>query len=254
MVPEVACLYLFYRLPPHRSMMTPSQKFCTECGAALSPGMKFCGQCGACITGAFAANTAQAAASAPNPGRSATDCTPCITGEQVAGIVPFIEQGLLSVIHYTLVITNRRLIFCTWDPGTDEAMSDADDAVMQESCNISETADEITHFRAKDWAEGPWQKYRSMDPDAIVSGSPGTIVVPLPEIVFVDIVCETRSSTQDSLYVDYGQKPLKFDLMYSQGPFLFRLLVPVLGDRVRIADHLHKRHGIDRLITGQEYK
>jgi len=234
--------------------MTSSQKFCTECGAAISPGMRFCGQCGAGVSGTATANTSQATPAAQIPGAPATVSTLPPPGEQVAGIVPFIEQGLLSVIHYTLVITNRRLIFCTWDPGTDEAMSDADDVVMQESCSISETSDEIAHFRAKDWAAGPWQKYRSMDPDTIATGSPGAIVVPLSEIAFVDIVCETRSSTQDGLSVQHGQKQLKFDLMYSQGPFLSRLLVPLLGDRVRVADHLHKRHGIDRLITGQEYK
>jgi len=215
--------------------------------------MKFCGQCGAGIPGVAAANTLQAAPPAPIPAFPATEGF-ASRGEVVAGIVPFIEQGLLSVIHYTLVITNRRLIFCTWDPGTDEAMSDADDVVMQESCSISETSDEIAHFRAKDWADGPWQKYRSMDPDAIAAGSRGAIIVPLQEIAYVDIVCETRTSTQDSLYVLHGEKQLKFDLMYSQGPFLSRLLVPLLGERVRSADHLHKRHGIDRLITGQEYK
>jgi len=175
-------------------------------------------------------------------------------GERILGIVPFIEQGLLSVIHYTLIVTDRRLIFCTWDPGTDETMSDADDQVMQESCSISETTDEIAHFRAKDWSSGPWQRYLPMAPDAIIAGAPGTIVIPLPEIVNGDIVCETRTSTQDKLYLGDSHQAREFDLMYSQGPYLFRILQPLLGGKVTIADHLHRRGKLDRLLSGQEYK
>ena len=174
--------------------------------------------------------------------------------ERITGIVPFLEQGLLSVIHYTLIVTSRRLIFCTWNPDTYEAMSEADDLVMQESCSISETADEVAHFRAKDWAAGPWQRYLSMPIDAIVAGNPGSITVPLAGITKADIVCETRNSAQDELYIDEGGHRLTFDLMHSQGPFLFNLLGPLLGEKVTMEDKLHKRHGLDRLLTGQESK
>jgi len=241
---------IFYSRPAHRSPMTPGQKFCTNCGTGLVPGMKFCGQCGTAVPGVTSPVTAPASPVSATP---ATGTRPA-AGEGVVGIVPFVEQGLISVIHYTLVVTSRRLIFCTWDPKTDEAMSDADDEVMQESCSIEETADEITHFRAKDWSVGPWQKYRSMAPDSIVASSMGTIVVPIQEIESVDILCETRTSTQDSLYVIHGQKEHTFDLMYSQGPFLFGILEPILGERVSMVDHKHRRSKIDRLITGQEYK
>ena len=70
----------------------------------------------------------------------------------------------------------------------------------------------------------------------------------------VDIVCETRNPAQDELYIEEGGPRLTFDLMHSQGPFLFNLLSPLLGDKVTMEDKLHKRHGLDRLITGQEYK
>jgi hypothetical protein len=178
----------------------------------------------------------------------------CGSPEQIIRIVPFVEQGILSVINYILVVTPRRLIFCTWNPDTDEAMSDADDEVMQESCNIAETKDEIAHFRAKDWAVGPWQRYLSMPIEAIAPGAPGSITITLAGITDVDIICETLSSTQDKLIIDEGGRQHTFDLMYSQGPFLFALLQPLLGEKVRIADHLHKRRALDRLLTGQEYK
>jgi hypothetical protein len=174
--------------------------------------------------------------------------------ERIIGMVPFVEQGLLSVIHYTLLVTPQRLIFCTWNPDTDEAMSDADDEVMQESCAIAETKDEIIHFRAKDWAAGPWLRYLSMPVDTIASGAPGSITIPVAGIAGADIVCETLSSTQDKLEIESEGRQHAFDLMYSQGPFLFALLRPLLGEKVRMADHLHRRRGLDRLLTGQEYK
>jgi hypothetical protein len=203
--------------------------------------MRFCTQCGQ-VAAAPAAPPAGPGAAAPN-GR-----------ERILGIVPFLEQGLLSVVHYTLIVTDHRLIFCTWDAGSDEAMSDADDAAMQQSCDISETVDEIAHFRAKDWSDGPWQRYLPMVPDAIIAGAPGTIVVPLGEVVDAGIVCETRTSTQDTLSIRSNGQELAFDLMYSQGPFLFRILSPILGGKLSLEEHLHQRRGIDRLLSGQEYK
>ncbi len=221
--------------------MTAPHRFCTGCGAPLVSGMRFCGQCGQAVA-APAGPPAPPAPAAPG------------AGERIAGIVPFLEQGLLSVVHYTLIVTDRRLIFCTWDAGTDETMSDADDAVMQESCSISETADEIAHFRAKDWSSGPWRRYLAMAPDAIIAGAPGTIAIPLGEIATVSIVCETRTSTQDTLSVRSAQKEHAFDLMYSQGPYLYGILSPLLGERISIEDHLHRRRGLDRLLSGQEYQ
>jgi hypothetical protein len=203
--------------------------------------MRFCTQCGQ-VAAAPAAPQALPG-TAPQDGR-----------ERILGIVPFLEQGLLSVVRYTLIVTDRRLIFCTWDAGSDEAMSDADDAAMQESCDISETVDEIAHFRGKDWSDGPWQRYLSMVPDAIIAGAPGTIVVPLGEIADAGIVCETRTSTQDTLSIRSDGRELAFDLMYSQGPYLFGILSPLLGGKLSMEEHLHRRRGLDRLLSGQEYK
>ena len=231
--------------------MTAGQKFCTECGAALAPGTGFCGSCGRPVAG----HSPAIPAPVPGPARQQPPVSQGNSGgtERIIGIVPFLEQGLISVIHYHLIITSHRLIFCTWRSDTDEAMAEADDEVMQESCNISETTDEIAHFRAKDWTTGPWQHYYTMPIDTIASGAPDSIIMPLNEVIVVDIVCETKNSTQDKLHVLQGDKNQSFDLMYSQGPCLFRLLQPVLGERVRMADPLHKRGKLDRLLTGQEY-
>ena len=233
--------------------MTLPPKFCTACGAPLASGMRFCSQCGQPVVMPGTAGTPDR--QPPQHPQPAGPLPAAPAGrELVLGIVPFIEQGLLSIIHYTLILTDRRLIFCTWDTGTDETMSDADDEVMQESCNISETTDEIVHFRAKDWSAGPWQRYAAMEPDAVIAGAPGSIVIPLPDIVNADIVCETKNSTQDKLYLYDSRQAREFDLMYSQGPFLFRILQPLLGEKVTIADHLHRRGKLDRLLSGQEYK
>jgi hypothetical protein len=230
--------------------MTPGQKFCTECGAALAAGTKFCGRCGHPVSvGAEIPALDQAPVPLQQPASLEKTSV-----EQITGIVPFIEQGLLSVSHYTLIVTTGRLIFCLWNGSIDEAMSGAEDQVMQESCSIAETAEEIIHFRKKDWATGPWDRYRAMTPDTIVAGAPGSLVIPMNGITVVDIVCETKSSTQDQLHILQGDKNQVFDLMYSQGPFLFRILQPILGERVRMADHLHERTKLDRLLTGQEYK
>ena len=218
--------------------MTGSQKFCTECGSELVPGSHFCGRCGTAI------GVAATPAGSLQAGRE----------EQVLGVVPFLEQGIIAVIHFTLIITTQRLIFCTWNPDTDEAMSDADDAVMEESCNISEIKDEIAHFRAKDWSEGPWQRYQAIPPDTIAAASPGSLVIPLETVVSADIICETEDSTQDTLYIDDGAREHTFDLMYSQGPHIFQQLRPLLGERAQMADHRRKRGKLDRLLTGQEYK
>lgn len=235
--------------------MISSLRFCTECGEPLVPGTRFCGKCGTPVAGMNPAIPPAAT------GTVVTQQSPVPSGtvlnggtERIIGIVPFLEQGLLSVIHYTLLVTPRRLIFCTWSPGSDEAMSEADDEVMQESCSIEETLDEIAHFRAKDWTAGIWQRYLSMPADTIAASAPGSITLLLSGITGVDIVCETKTSTQDQLSIDAGGHRHTFDLMYSQGPFLFGILHPLLGDRIRMEDKLHKRHGLDRLLTGQEYK
>jgi hypothetical protein len=228
--------------------MTISPKFCTACGSPIAAGMRFCSQCGQPVvvqgTAVPAPQTQQPAAPAPVvPG-----------GERILGIVPFLEQGLLSVIHYTLIVTDRRLIFSPWDPDKDEAMSEADDTMMQESCTISEAKDEIAHFLAKDWSGGPWQRYRSMVPEAIIAGAPGSIVIMVQDIADATIVCETLTSTQDRLRIRDVKQERVFDLMYSQGPYLARILVPLLGGRLTREDHLHRRRGLDRLLSGQEYK
>jgi hypothetical protein len=174
--------------------------------------------------------------------------------EQVLGIIPFLEQGLLSVTRYTLIVTDRQLVFRTWDPSADEAMAEADDAIMQESCSIEDTIEEIAYFRKKDWSCGPWQLYRSLPPDALAAGPPGSIVLPLDDIVDAAVVYETRSSTQDTLHLHSKNRNLEFDLMYSQGLYLFGILHPLLGDRICLEEHRHRRRGLDRLISGQEYK
>jgi len=230
--------------------MTSGQKFCTECGAPLAPGIRFCGKCGYRVADPNPANPAVAPLQPPVP------TVPAVHGgpERIIGIVPFLEQGLLSVIHYTLMVTPQRLILCTWNPETDETMSGTDEEMMQESCTIAETKDEITHFRAKDWTTGPWQRYLSMPIDAITAGAPGSITIPIPGIAKADIICETWASTHDTFSINEGSRMHTFDLMYSQGPFLYRLLEPLLAEKISITDHLHKRHGLDRLLTGQEYK
>jgi hypothetical protein len=229
--------------------MTISQKFCTACGSPVAAGMRFCSQCGQQVvvqgTAVPAPQTQQPAAPSPAaPGG----------GERILGIVPFLEQGLLSVIHYTLIVTDRRLIFCPWDPDNDEAMSGADDTMMQESYNINETKDEIAHFLAKDWSGGPWQRYRSMVPEAIIAGAPGSIVIMVQDVADATIVCETLTSTQDRLRIRDVKQERVFDLMYSQGQYLARILGPLLGGRLTMEDHLHRRRGLDRLLSGQEYK
>lgn len=240
---------VFLSMPAHRMVMTIPPKFCTACGAPLAAGVRFCSQCGQPLampgTDGLQVRDSQAA--------PAVMAVPA-GGERILGIIPFLEQGLLSVIHYTLIVTDRRLIFCTWDPDTDEAMSEADDEVMQESCSISETKDEIAHFRAKDWSTGPWLRYRSMAPDTIVAGAPGSIVIPVQDIADATIVCENLTSTQDKLLIRDATQERVFDLMYSQGPCLARILGPVLGGRLTSENHLHRRRGLDRLLSGQEYK
>lgn len=217
--------------------MTSGQNFCTECGGVLVPDTRFCGHCGHPVEG-------KNPASSPAVTRTDTPLHPTVTQgadksggpERIIGIVPFLEQGLISVIHYTLLVTPQRLIFCTWNPDTDETMSEADDDVMEESCNIEETLDEIAHFRAKDWAVGPWQRYLSMPIDAIAAGAPGSITIPMTGIVWAEIACETKTSTQDRLSIEMGGRRHKFDLMYSQGPYLFNLLQPFLRDRVSLTE------------------
>ncbi|PKG31594.1 MAG: hypothetical protein CW742_12600 [Methanoregula sp.] len=70
----------------------------------------------------------------------------------------------------------------------------------------------------------------------------------------MEIICEKRYSTQDKLHIYTTDRQHEFDLMHSQGPFLFGLLTPVLGEKVSIADKRHQRSKFDRLISGQEYK
>src|SRR5512147_2954577 len=119
---------VFFAMRAHRRGMTPTSKFCTACGAPLSPGTRFCTGCGSPVAG-------HQQDFRPVPGSPfPPERMPAAgnNGERILGIVPFLEQGLISVIHYTLIITDRQLIFRTWDPDRDEEMSSADDAVMEE--------------------------------------------------------------------------------------------------------------------------
>ena len=153
----------FLSMPAHRMIMIFPPKFCTACGTPRAAGMRFCSQCGQPFD-VVGTTSPLVQVSQQDPGVMAAPGRGTILG-----IVPFLEQGLLSVIHYTLIVTDRRLIFCTWDPDTDEAMSEAEDEMMQGSCSISETKDEIAHFRAKDWSTGPWLRYLSTAPDTVIA-------------------------------------------------------------------------------------
>ena len=219
--------------------MTISQKFCTQCGQLLEAGIRFCGNCGATV-GPDTAPPLQApeSAGAPPPPVQAY-AAPAPRSEEVTGIVPFVDYstGFTSSESGLLIVTESRIIFARLPPAFEPVMKAEREKIREELKQAqgdglgTSSNDERRFYGGLNWVTGPWQRYASMSPDAIVAETPGNLSILFAEVGAAKFINAKGSSRSDSLDILAQGKKFEFTIMFALGPATLTLLRQYLGDR-----------------------
>ena len=254
--------------PPAVSQVPPpmgqaSQGVCPSCGKAVSPGAKFCKSCGSRLTQTatpLATPPAQPSPMPPEPGsfKGVTNAAPepprqhrvdqqpvqspahQHVEEQVLGVIPYLckMKFFLPVKTYTLVVTDRRLIFARL---TNEIRK----AAVLESQRQGKAEGKGFFARWRDQfhaGTATHENYFRMPAEAIVNETRGNFAMDNASIYSVSIKKSSVSDTSDS-YTN-SKTVTRFTFESSMGKQQFQadgfskeraeLLAKVLGERVRI--------------------
>lgn len=231
--------------------MTQTQRFCTQCGAALKAGNRFCGSCGQPVEQAANAPATAVpstiappppAASAPPPPASVQEARPApqpaaaaAPSEPIIGMVPNLQQhkGFMGVKvdAYNLIVAPTRLIFVFVSGDTMKA-------------EVAE-ANREAKAQGKKWmgivaAQMGWlnrllTKYTQMSIDEILARYPGSFVINNAEIRKVRLGApgDDESSAQGEMHIETAGSKLRFDMMSMQPQEAKRLLQQTLGGLVK---------------------
>lgn len=161
---------------------------------------------------------------------------PAAGGEQIVGIIPGIRRktGLFSSKIYSLVITERRIVFAEMTSQmVNQAAKDA----------VAEAKEQGKGFfgRALDTMKSTqriYQKYWQMKPEEILAETPGNYILELRDIASVKIRHgmyheEQGQYDKDELHIKTTRERIKLTFEYSNSGEAKKVLRGLLGKIVR---------------------
>lgn len=189
--------------------MSSSSRFCSSCGAEAGAGDAFCTSCGAPLQAAAPEATSPAPAAAP-----------AASGEQILSVVGGLTLvgGFMGLKQkpYTLIITDRRLIFAelTKDKVT-ATVNAARDSAKAEGKGF------FGQWGAQLKSSGSYSEaYRQMSPDAALAETPGNWAVERSQYQGAKFrmgVTDENTSTPDVLTIKASTGKWKFNVSGSLG-------------------------------------
>jgi hypothetical protein len=189
--------------------------FCEECGAKNLDSSKFCAECGKPLVQI-------PAAAEPHP----------VAGhEQILGIFPFVEQGTIFIDRFTLIITRQRLIFAKVPPRMTASLETKTEEIDDGTVDYEDLAAQRTYLNIRNWSDGPWREYASMNPDMIATESKGNISIPVATIENANVIIDTEIDYLDELQIVTTDAEKSFDLNYASGDRIAPVLTSILGAR-----------------------
>ncbi len=218
--------------------MSPSSRFCTQCGAPVAAEARFCGQCGAPVR--QVSPTAEATpirATAPVPPPPPPPVVPRLPlpaqpgayvapaplqGEPALSITPGLtrSKGFLGMGRdtFTLLATPTRLVFAYLDPkAMNQLVAEARaEAKAQGKGFLGQWGAQLG------WLNVLVRRYQAMSVDAILAQTPGSFFIPNATVTRVRVRrvstnSESNIQDQTQIVIDTTGGKHKFDVAQTMG-------------------------------------
>ena len=214
------------RAPPPAPIIPPKERFCGSCGAPVSETTKFCNVCGT-VVGASPAPVAiqNAYAAVPSSAGSA---------EAVIGVIGNAKKMKMfgvSYDTYTLVITNRRMIF------TQLTQALANTAIMEAQAKAKAEGKGFLGIVQDQMAAsfGFALRYEKMTPDQALAETPGNVAIENSRISAIKMQLKDSDNTNYHEFKTVIESmDGKFEYMIAEDERFTNLLRTVYGDRLHM--------------------
>jgi hypothetical protein len=177
------------------------------------------------------------------------------SGEKVTAIIPFVDHdtGLTSSEPGSFIITDRRIIFARTPPALREEKALEGKRIwaeLEKAINNGlddSAASKRTYLRERNWIPGSWERYSTMNPDAVAAESPGNLSLAYEEISVANFVIARKEGLSDTVDLKTKGTRYEFRIGFALGPATISLLRAHIGDRAK--DLMATWGTIDNVVT-----
>jgi zinc-ribbon domain len=182
--------------------MTQGNRFCTNCGAALTPADHFCSSCGKPLASPAAAPTAPVYAPPPPP----------VNDETLIGIIPAVtrKKNMMAMEGFNIIVTRRRMIFAVM---TNDMISRAAKQAGKEGGFLSGMVNAATAGYTF------YKRYLTMPPDEALAENPQNFAVELSQVRKIKITGEKE--VDDYFTMKANQNSILQTHQYREGTISF---------------------------------
>ena len=224
------------RAPPPAPATQPKERFCGSCGALVRETTKFCNVCGT-VVGASPAPGSQSQSPPVSPlyNPAVYAVPPSATGaEEVIGVIGNAKKMKMfgvSYDTYTLVITNRRMIFAQLTQAL------ANTAIMEAQVKAKAEGKGFLGIVQDQMAAsfGFALRYEKMSPDQALVETPGNIAIENSRISAIKMqLKESGNQNYHEFKTVIESMDGKFEYMIAEDERFTNLLKTVYGDRLHM--------------------